>query len=222
MSKIFNKVDPLTGEYVGNYPSYKYFSAKDLEGDVQKYRSTHPVYSINIRDKSISGILVFCKEHNTLKQLDMMKESSWEQKNSYSLDTIFRVTPTYYTIRFLSGLSTYHDFTVFNFEEKIFQEVIGTDRYDNLSTPDEFKQFIVDTQPYMEIYNLQKDNLYSMNNINLGSFQSSEYMIFTKLNLQQFFTICTFIKNGKSFKLILPLSETPTKLFKISLIKYKF
>jgi len=220
MSKIFNIIDPKTGNYISEYKN-THVSAKELEGDIQKYRSTFPVYKLTIKNKSIVGILVYCKEHNTTKQLDMMKESSWEQKNSYPLHTVFRVTPTYYTIRFLSGSSTYHDLILFNFEERIFEEVTGTDRYDNLSLSNEFKQFIVDTQPYMEVYNLQKDNLYSLNNINLGSFESSESLTFMKSNVHKIFPVCTFVKKGKSFKLILPQTETPTKLFKISLIKYK-
>ncbi len=228
MSKIF-KSDPKTGlyhsgEYVNTSGPQTIFSAKELFDSGRYYNVYQRVLKITIGNSQVIGLLEYCSYINVNQQIEKNKEKLLNLQKETLKDTLkdtYRLIPEYYKLQFMSGYSTHHQILIFNIDDMIFEEIIGDDKFEKLSLPNEFKQFVSNTQAYYASYDLKQGHFYSFNNINLGYYVSSESIRFVDGYDTISFPILVFNKNNKDYKLMLPLMETPTKYFKVGVIKFE-
>jgi hypothetical protein len=221
MSKIFDSTVSKSGIYLsGKYTNTSepkiHFSAKELFDSGRYYNVHQRVLEITIEGFQVIGLLECCSYIDVNQQIEENKE-----KLSIGLNGTFKLIPAYYKLQFMSGYSTHHQILIFNINDIIFREITGDDKFEKLSLPNEFKQFIVNTQAYYASYDLKKDHFYSFNNINLGSYISTESIKFVDGYDNMYFPILIFNKNNQVYKLILPLMETPAKYFKVRIIKFE-
>ncbi len=219
MSKIF--ASSKTGIYhSGKYTNVSepkiHFSAKELFDSGRYYNMHQRVLKITIGSYQVTGLLECCSYIDVNQQIERNKE-----KLPIALEGNYKLIPAYYKLQFISGYSTHHPILIFNGNEIIFEEIIGEDKFEKLSLPNEFKQFVSNTQAYYASYDLKQGHFYSFNNINLGYYVSSESIRFVDGYDTVSFPILVFNKNNQDYKLMLPLMETPTKYFKVRIIKFE-
>ncbi len=222
MSKIF-KSDPKTGLYhSGEYtnPSKPkiHFSAKELFDERRYYPIHQRVLKITIGRFEVIGLLECCSFIDVNQQIEKNKE---KLSIGLRLNGTYKLIPAYYKLQFMSGMSTHHSILIFNGDEIMFEEITGENKFEKLSLPNEFKQFVINTQSYYASYDLKQGHFYSFNNINLGSYIATESIKFVDGYDNMYFPILIFNKNNLVYKLILPLMETPTQYFKVGVIKFE-
>ncbi len=202
---FLNLSNSLTETYTNS--NYKYVS--DIQGDIVYYKNRNPVYSYNIGQYSLTGLLVYCDEKDV--NLEFSKNTKISETQLDKLGYNYVLAPKYYKIRFLSGLSTYHTFPIFNYNLRLFEEITGDCKYDNLSMPEEFIDFLK--------YSLNSNELksgykYAINGQELGIYKTSfTYNPDSNSNIS--FPVLTFIKNNQEYNFVLHYSEIATPLFYI-------